>query len=87
MLLIFHCKFRTTAQESTTLLSTTQTEMILVTAVTTVCLRLTLTKPTLTTTERAMPALLTLTAMVSNFSRFKMNFNDFPLCYKAFVLS
>lgn len=64
VLLIFPYKFRTTAQEFTTLPNMTQTEMTLATDVTTVCLRLTLTKLTLTTMERVMPALLTLMVTV-----------------------
>ncbi len=71
VLLIFLYKFRTTAQECTTLPSMTQTEMMLATAVTTVCLRLTLTKLTLTTMERVMPVLLTLMVMVRDFSKSK----------------
>lgn len=48
----------------------TQTEMMLATAVTTVCSRLTPTKPTLTTTARVMPALLTSMATVSYHPKF-----------------
>lgn len=73
VLLIFLYKFRTTAQESTTLPSMTQTEMILATAVTTVCSRLTLTKLILTTMERVMPVLLTLMVMVSHLSKLHLS--------------
>lgn len=72
---MFLYKFRTTVQGSTTLLSMMQTEMMLATAVTTVCSRLTLTKPTLTTMERVMPVLLTLMAMVSDFPKL------YPTCF------
>ena len=72
--LLFLYKFRITAQEYTTLHSMTQTEMMLATVVTTVCSRLTLTKPTLTTMERVMPVLLTSMVMVSDFSKFQPSY-------------
>lgn len=82
--LIFVYQFRTTAQENTTLLSTTQTEMILVTAVTTVCSRPTPIKRILTTTERVMPVLLTLMVMVRDISKYSARNTSFASLSNGF---
>lgn len=65
-----------------------QTGMMLVTAVTTACLKPTLIKPTPTTMERVMPVLWTLMAMVRNLSKFTVmpgkhlkNWQSYRVCF------
>lgn len=76
---MFLYEFRTTARESITPPSMMQIGMMLVTAVTTVCSRPTLIKPTRTTMGRVMPVLLTLMEMVSDLSKLHLPSNKLVL--------